>query len=192
MAKANHAYIFSNRDFIAVLNSDSKEIIPQARLDRLETLLEILEGVPNKQFDINTWGRPDTDCGTVACAAGWGASHVALQKQGLHLVKKKDIVGDYFLEIVYTPKSARDKKVLAARFNGVSTVEHFNACAAFFGLAYKEASFLFDPDSYSESDPSRRRVMKRIRRFIKEASKDRVKLHQRSFNSYTEPSMFKW
>lgn len=51
-------------------------------IQRLKRLITVLENLRPEQFNIRTFGR-ETNCGTVACAVGWGALDPELMSQGL-------------------------------------------------------------------------------------------------------------
>lgn len=49
---------------------------------RLLKLADFIEKLPRKQFDITDWGHK-TECGTVACVAGWAGLIPAFRRAGL-------------------------------------------------------------------------------------------------------------
>lgn len=61
------------------------------RIRRLRTLADWLEGLELQpgQFDLGAWHRTN-DCGTAACAVGWGMLCPALQEEGLGFVRDHD------------------------------------------------------------------------------------------------------
>lgn len=57
---------------------------------RLLVLADFLEtAVPRERFDLNGWtsrnSRPDADCNTAACAAGWATTIPTFSAAGFHL-----------------------------------------------------------------------------------------------------------
>lgn len=54
----------------------------------LKDAYEIIDGIPNRNINLNCWVRGDekrADCGTSACAAGWLALHPKFQALGLKM-----------------------------------------------------------------------------------------------------------
>ncbi len=139
---------------------------------RLLKLADLLEAdAKNKkgvQFDLGTWASPagdewkrqwDTkeneirvDCGTTACAVGLACISGAFARSGLTYTYKKAWVGGFHL----VPK-----------FNGST---QFPAVQKFFGVAEREAMFLFSAEKYPNSKikgaAGERYVAKRIRDFV--------------------------
>lgn len=74
------------------------------------------------------------ECGTAACALGWGCAMPELQAQGL----KVEISLNYSGEIAVAPS-----------FKGAVG---FDAAEKFFDIDYRTASYLFDPYEYGDSD----------------------------------------
>lgn len=110
--------------------------------DRLLKVAEILEDVKPSLFDISCWFDRETGnaCNTVACALGWAAQHPWFMARGLCLDGENE-----------------------PYFNG-----NYGEYAAeeFFDITHTQAAYLFMPDGYSGLNPSVRRVIKRIRKFV--------------------------
>lgn len=114
-------------------------------------MYSILPGLPEAQFNLENWNnsgsrfngwyakRPDTDCGSSACAVGWATYYPEFIEQGL---KRTAFAG-------------------APAFMGE---EAWDAVTAFFGLTHDEAQLIFGSDKYGR--PAIREVMKQIRLYL--------------------------
>jgi hypothetical protein len=51
----------------------------------LRDAFAIIDGIPKKAFDLDSWVSKDAgkSCGTIACAGGWLAMHPTMNKAGL-------------------------------------------------------------------------------------------------------------
>lgn len=109
-------------------------------VERLKELQNVLNSVPEDQFDLGVWiegvdkeGKKSSElighCGTSACAVGWACTHPKFNEQGL-----KYGIDDPVWEKVYTPM-----------YNGKSS---WDAVGEFFGISYQLSDLLFDEGSY--------------------------------------------
>lgn len=111
--------------------------------DRLLKVAEILEDVKPSLFDIRGWIDYDENkpCRTSACAMGWAAQHPWFRARGLYVTRDGL---PYF------------------RSDGGT-----DAASSFFEITKLQAYYLFMPEGYSGGgNPSVRRVIKRIRKFV--------------------------
>lgn len=112
--------------------------------ERLLKLAEILKDVKPGLFDISAWverrAANNNPCHTVACAVGWATQHPWFQSRGLCMSESGT---PYFQE-------------------------HYGeyAAAAFFGISLLQASYLFTPAGYSGREPTTRRVINRLHKFV--------------------------
>lgn len=105
----------------------------------LKRAAEIIQEIPTEQLDLRYWtdGAPSVieetlDCGTICCAAGWLSLHPEMQALGLTLAK-----GDYgTIAPMLAPHGA----------------EGFSALSILFDISYDEASALFGPPIFSETN----------------------------------------
>lgn len=62
-----------------------RDVTPAQRIERVENLLRVLRALTpherKKHFDMGTWGAK-TQCGTVACAAGWAGMDPWFKRRG--------------------------------------------------------------------------------------------------------------
>jgi hypothetical protein len=132
-----------------------------ANIERLERLVTVLEGVaadPQKRhhFDMGTWATEREKCGTTACACGWGAADPVLKAQGLALVPAQArylVKGIVYMDIAYEDALGMD------------------AVAAFFGISFDDAVWLFDEVEYigderNDDDVPASSVIDRLNTFI--------------------------
>lgn len=127
---------------------------------RLLKLADKLETVPRKKFDMSTWWEKREECGTVACAAGWGCTIPSFRRAGFHIRRPHNIVQ-------FAPIQKRDLKNKHCKD---ACPQDLHACAEFFGILYGEAYELFMNDAYDKS-PTPKVVAKKIRRFVKNYGK---------------------
>jgi hypothetical protein len=100
------------------------------RLDLLEKLCVLLEGLPPEKFSYATWAEGGVDlhaCGTTACALGWATT---IPECGLRLDRNE-------YGYICVTDGGKDSTVHAA--------------ARAFGLSIDEAGCLFCPDEESET-----------------------------------------
>lgn len=127
--------------------------MPKPNLKRLRILAEWLKKVPPERFDLgwwfigpSPWGAPslsleDDDCGTTACAVGWGSACPALRRAGLTLNTRA-----------------------VPSFEGETG---FDAVERFFRLSEEQACHLFNDGDYPDRNRTRLpTVIKRIEAFI--------------------------
>ena len=115
--------------------------------DRMDTLLQILRTVDERQFRMETWGvnfNDDGDvlkdsCGFAGCAMGWAAQSPYFQKLGLRLRR--------------CATALRPLYVTRLVFHGPDGIEldGFLAAAAVFGITADAAKCLFDPEAYDDT-----------------------------------------
>lgn len=125
---------------------------------RMKHMLEILERVEPKHFDLSSWAwrpreAPPFTCATTACAIGHAAGDPEFQAQGLKLVQHPS--EPWRGVPVYEP-AGRDYPV-----------DGWCAVLDFFEINEGQASYLFDPGSYWEHhrrSPSE--VARRIRKVL--------------------------
>lgn len=138
---------------------------------RLLALAKFLMGVPDTQFDLETWRKNDDylnddytivgdrtrgyqitsypSCRTTMCAVGWGCAMPEFQKLGLRMMVNVDEFTSFY------PKF-KD-------FTG------FDAVSEFFDISERAAKYLFDIESYDYGEPtSAKYVATRIRKFVDE------------------------
>lgn len=114
---------------------------------RLLKLADFLETkVPNKGFNLGSW-KTVSECGTVACACGWGCSIPSFKKAGLKL----ESIYDWPQYFMIRYKIWQD----------------FAAVSKFFDISIEEVEFLFLDENYPKSHRSKNYVAKRIRSFVK-------------------------
>lgn len=127
-------------------------------------LAKFLRKVPAERFDMSYWGKVENGdltgktlclkrnaCGTSACALGWATQVPSFKKAGLKLV-----VTD-----VYPQADEAFENFAEVRFGK----EKFSmpAARAFFEIGQLESHYLFDPNTYSDSqDIAPREVIVRI------------------------------
>jgi len=112
---------------------------------RLLTLANVLDSVPDEQFDINLfWEGKPHDCGFVGCALGWATTIPEFAKAGF----------------------GRDEGLGYPIFGGQTSI---SAGASFFGLDYDDAYLMFMPVGYRElyRPATAKDVADKIRRFLK-------------------------
>ena len=105
------------------------------RMSRLNHLIDVLENVieAKKNFYIGTW-LLNEECGTVACAVGWGALDPDFKKEGLKL----ENIGE-------------GVNLVPAYYEDFQRYEGYRAVAQFFKIGRREAELLFDPYDYTDS-----------------------------------------
>jgi hypothetical protein len=141
-------------------------------LKRLTKLADYLQyEVKPKKFDLNTWATIEGNildsmddqilssvltesvlnpkCGTTACAFGHAGTIKSFRRAGLKLIV------DDFAEIV----KYEDK-------------EGFDAASEFFGIDYESSLYLFDPGEYDTDNATKKYVVSRIRKFVKNTEKE--------------------
>lgn len=137
-------------------------------VERLNKLIELLETIPDADFDLRNWvgkyegaqlvdnPKPDLildgNCGTVACAVGWACLDPWFNSQGLKLDLPPNCVGSE--PTYYCPNEDWE-------YFG------FSAVAAFFDIHAFIAEELFLPIHYPETDrvkPSQ--VIEKIKEFM--------------------------
>jgi hypothetical protein len=142
--------------------------------DRLLTLADFLDTVPEEQFCFAMWvddnynGRPLRGCGTTACAMGWATQIPEFQALGLALVD---------LARPYRPNMF-EPAILGTDKAGMATITNRGLAAArfLFGLTHAQACRLFMPhdDEYDDDENSlseeatAKQVAEHIRRFVRE------------------------
>ena len=95
--------------------------------------------VPDDKFDMSQWS---SECGTIACALGWGTR--------------------IFIGLVLVP-DAHGSGEIGIKFTDHNHQQHhaLHAATACFGIPYEEAGNIFFDNSYV--DPTKANVIKRIR-----------------------------
>ena len=100
----------------------------------LERVKEVLQTVPEKEFDIEAW-KAKTPCGTTACA--WG--HTVLQTPELEC--------DWSL----TDEPVNERSSL--RYLNQKPPSVFETLADYIGISKHEAVYIFHPLSYPGGEP---------------------------------------
>jgi hypothetical protein len=120
---------------------------------RLLKLADFLDALPRESFNLATWFR-ETDCGTVACAAGWACTIPAFKRAGLRIAKSES--PHHAPQVIPTLTDAAGE-----------TYFGFDACAEFFGLLMGDSYHLFGPDEYRTGRRTTpKAVAKRIRAIV--------------------------
>jgi hypothetical protein len=119
-------------------------------------LAEFLEQLSPEYFNISSWGKK-TDCGTVACAAGWATTIAEFNEEGFSGYDYTPVV-----EWLYEPKFLYEEE------KGVETYRHslgLDACQDFFGVGS-----IFTGDYYAykhnNKEPKPRDVAEALRRAV--------------------------
>lgn len=121
---------------------------------RLEKIVEKLETVPKREFNMSRWYQ--TNCNTVGCAIGHACQIPSFKRAGfkLHVYSNNTLTNEtqwapsyYYKEEDYT-------------FGGWDGIERF------LQINYDEALYLFCEESYDK--PTKTNIIKRLRKFIKE------------------------
>jgi len=147
--------------------------------NRLVKLAQHLATIPEQYFDLSTFAEGDVvqtdyidkvglktdtfdqkcsarqlaevNCGTTACALGWGATIPAFRRAGLSLVVNIESKYERTLYGIY--KKSTDLSMLNGSVNyeapDGSVYDGFEAGSEFFGLTGSESCYLFDPYSYA-------------------------------------------
>ena len=111
----------------------------------------------------------DVNCGTTACALGWGATIPGFRRAGLSLeieVKKYNtynedgVVDNYNSNAIYGDVIYKDPT--GTKYEG------FEAGSQFFGISIYDSYSLFDPWEYSENEKNIRGVLQRIADVLRE------------------------
>lgn len=128
---------------------------------RLRELADLLDSLPPERFSYASWvgrsweGDPDLSCGTTACALGWATTMPELRRAGLSLG---------------WTWSAGAQPVL--RWATTNTLTGLDAAMAVFGLADREAWWLFMPgggyagEYAPDAEASAQEVAAHIRYFL--------------------------
>ena len=125
-------------------------------IQRLTELCNLLETVPNKQFNIDRWysagdikedNSPSNSCGTVCCVIGWATQHKPFNDQG------------FKFKFNYFPQWVMNESEYDI-YDGWRAVERF------FDIINTQATYLFDGDSYKSGNPKPSTVIKRIKKLI--------------------------
>ena len=124
-------------------------------VERLNILADFLDTVPTGKFKLANWASQQffeaggdvltlPDCGTTACAVGWGAQDPILKKMGLRLVCNDA----YDVGIEY------------------GALDDWDAVESFFGLNANQADHLFSDSEYEDDACGAKDVAARIREFV--------------------------
>lgn len=149
---------------------------------RLQKLVDFLEGVPSKHFNLSVIGYDEDGC-----------NHIDFTKNMKKIAKGEKIkCGTVGCAIGWMPVIFKDfKYIVDIRGNSCSGESYFNvinkntnlingkAVNEFFGLDEKETGWLFLPSNYNNE--SKRNVINRIKKFIKED-----KISEKNINSVIE------
>jgi len=132
--------------------------------DKLTRLADFIDNyVANREnwedyFNLESFadgGWKDKECGTTACAVGWGT--IEFKNEGLHLFED-GLQGEEY-QIGYD---------MSTKFGLVyRRVTGWNAVNIFFDLNHDEAEYLFASWKYAEQPTSPKTVVNRIREFVK-------------------------
>lgn len=133
------------------------------RSDRLLLLARVLDGIPERLFDLTSWftGLGDCDdcdnqydCGTVACAVGWACRVPAFHRLGLSSETRCGVTEPLYHDPETDP-------------GGDNTREGWDAVEQFFGLSQVSANYLFSSYQYNHGNSARPSdVAARIRDFV--------------------------
>lgn len=122
--------------------------------ERLLKLAAILDKVPRKHFDIQTYFHGDVaqphQCGTTACAMGYAALDRGFKRAGLKLVKREYNAGEY------TVRYGIDEGVTVAK--KFFQIDYNEADSLFGGMGY-----LYGRDSYAVTP---KMVARKIRKLV--------------------------
>lgn len=113
-------------------------------MERLKRVVEVLRGVPDAEFRIETWWKPN--CKTVGCAVG----HYVHETPGCGLA----LVQDEF-----------DKSIFRVVTEGKKPYDDWHDVWEHFGLSNIQSYYLFDGNTY-DNVPTRDDVIDRIEAFI--------------------------
>ncbi|KVH64446.1 hypothetical protein WS89_03960 [Burkholderia sp. MSMB1072] len=110
----------------------------------LKDAYEIIDGIPPRNFNLDTWRKHDdgATCGTIACAAGWLTLHPKFQNLGLKVSNESSPV-----------------------FNDK---ESMSALADLFRIDWDNAFQLFREKRVSELGTHKQVFLRRLRAFLKE------------------------
>ncbi|KVQ35727.1 hypothetical protein WK03_35250 [Burkholderia cepacia] len=113
----------------------------------LKDAYEIIDGIPFKNFNLDTWRKRDdgATCGTIACAAGWLTLHPKFKELGL----KTEVGSGKF----------QHRPV----FNGK---ENMDALADLFGIELSDALQLFREKRQFEQGTHKQVFLWRLRSFL--------------------------
>lgn len=126
---------------------------PKQRNERLLQVVRVLRELPKgKRFDLARWYK----CGSVACAVGWSASDPWFTRRGFKLAKSGEPAAGFLTAHYDTHHPI---------FKGD---DGFHAVAIFFGIDEGDTNLLFDKYSYRFGRRSRRDVIRRIEKFVRD------------------------
>ena len=127
------------------------------RYDLLKELYAIIDGIPEKRFNLHSVIRDDCEpnpCDTVACAAGWAAMHPLFKAKGLGLTKRGGLT--YEGEHYFFPYPV-------AQAFGLTTNEAYNI----FGQNGACLSLAYDYESTADFS-DKKLFLHRVREFLKQ------------------------
>jgi hypothetical protein len=126
-------------------NHHPEHIMPKPNFELLKDAYAIIDGIPEKNINMDRWRKFDhgTTCGTVACAIGWFTLHPQFKALGLEY-----------------DNSRSGTEVI--RFN---SSRGFYAIGDLFNITYDEAFGLFGP-APDETTDHKTVALKRIREFL--------------------------
>lgn len=118
---------------------------------------EILDGIPQKNFDLNLIaqkGQGAPTCGTLACGLGWLAMHPDFKALGLDL---------------WSELQSSDSCGLIFQGRKKFPSEYGDTAAALFGIFRSDGYFLFGTKTCEECHSSdKAALLSRIRNYLKE------------------------
>lgn len=135
-------------------------------IERLQHLIVILNKINTANFNLEGWGKINTDanisikaqqeCGSVCCAIGWSLLSPKFRKEGLRYSK----FHSYFVgKNAISPVYGKDEYG--------HDIEGWEAVSKFFGIKCKTATHLFNASSYSTGDSTTpQQVIERIKAII--------------------------
>jgi len=126
-----------------------ERVTTKESISRLKHLVSVLKKVPEKKFNMYTWGYKEA-CGTTACALGWAAQDKEFKKKGL--------VSSWYDE-------AGGIKALSIYLKDNTWASTLESGQFFFGLTQAQANKLFTP--YSNGKNTTANVIGRIKSVIK-------------------------
>ena len=135
---------------------------------RLNRLIYVLQNVPKRRFDLDSWS-----CGTTACACGWAAVDPVLMKEGFRLEANwyDDKADKDRSKKVKTQEEIIELNDREGAFNlriepAYKGETDWDAAEKFFKLTAEEAIWLFSPWKYQRTTRTSD-VIKRIKKILK-------------------------
>lgn len=146
-------------------------------LRRLSILATFLEGlqIDEEHFDLNNWGFDGQDCGTVACAVGWGTACPELRAEGFtHEGKNRRPVLVFEGKKTYTVEGWMAVRVFFDLFGvaEVNDVQTSGVLKTVYPAVEEEISHLLFDGLFYRKGVTRQEVVDRIRAVVAFSSKN--------------------